>query len=198
MAKSFTLYTLHVQIRDVSPPVWRRINVEGATTLRKLHHILQAAFGWSSSHLHEYEIEHSRYAMFDIDDVLDSMDPDATFDDRKTKLQKVAYPGLRFVYEYDFGDGWNHDIVVETMKFIDGEPQGIAYISAGARACPPEDVGGPWGYENFLTTLRDEPDSEEGQRLRTWIGDGFDPEQFDRHAANATLLRMAWNRWGSK
>jgi len=68
----------------------------------------------------------------------------------------------------------------------------------GARACPPEDVGGPWGYANMLRTLCNAPDSEEGQSYRTWIGADYDPERFDRHAANAALLRMAWNRWGGK
>lgn len=198
MTKSFTLYTLRAQIRDISPPIWRRIQVEGFISLRKLHHILQAAFGWSGSHLHEYEIEYNRYARFEDDDVLESMDPDATFDDRKTKLQKVLWPGLSFVYEYDFGDGWKHDIVVETMEFIESEPQGVAHIVAGERACPLEDVGGPWGYENLLSALRGHSRSEEAKELRVWAGEGFDPEMFDRRAANAVLLRMAWNRWGGK
>jgi hypothetical protein len=198
MAKSHLLFTLRVTIRDINPPIWRRIQVEGSTSLRKLHHILQAAFGWSSSHLHEYEIDYNRYARFDDDDVLDSMDPDATFDDRKTKLIKVAIPGVKFVYEYDFGDGWKHDVAIEDLQHIEGDPGGYAVVLDGERACPPEDVGGPWGYDNMLKTLRDAPESEEGQSYRTWIGAGYDSERFDRHAANAALLRMAWNRWGGK
>ena len=198
MAKPYQLYTLHVQIRDITPLIWRRVQVEGFDSLRKLHHILQAAFGWTDSHLHEFEIDDKTYAMFDHDDVLVSMDPDNTFDDRKTKLQKVAYPGLTFLYKYDFGDGWEHDIAVEKVEFIEGEPQGCAYIVAGERACPPEDVGGPFGYQEFLDSLREQPESEEDNDYRRWAGPDFDAELFDRRAANAALLRMAWNRWGGK
>lgn len=96
------LYTLHAQIRDINPPIWRRIQIEGSASLRRVHHTLQAAFGWTDSHLHEFESDDKIYAMFDLDDVLDSIDPDNTFDDRKIKLEKAAYPGIKFVYKYDF------------------------------------------------------------------------------------------------
>lgn len=198
MAKSFRLYTLHAQIRDINPPIWRRIQIEGFDSLRRLHHTLQAAFGWTDSHLHEFEIDDKTYAMFELDDVLESMDPDNTFDDRKTKLEKAAYPGVRFVYKYDFGDCWEHDIVVEKVEIIEGEPRGCPHVIAGARACPPEDVGGPFGYQEFLDTLHEHPESEEVNDYRRWAGHDFDAELFDRRAANATLLRMAWNRWGGK
>ncbi len=131
MAKSFRLYTLHAQIRDINPPIWRRIQIEGSASLRRVHHTLQAAFGWTDSHLHEFEIDDKIYAMFDLDDVLESMDPDNTFDDRKAKLEKAAYPGIKFVYKYDFGDGWEHDIVVEKVQFIEGSPGAARTSSTG-------------------------------------------------------------------
>ena len=90
MAKSYRLFTLHVQIRDIDPPIWRRVQVEGGESLRKLHHILQAAFGWHDAHLHEFEINGSAYVMMDIEDMLEFMDPEKTFDDRRVKLEKVA------------------------------------------------------------------------------------------------------------
>jgi hypothetical protein len=127
VAKSIRLYTLHAQIRDINPPIWRRIQIEGFDSLRRLHHTLQAALGWTDSHLHEFEIDDKTYAMFELDDELDSMDPDNTFDDRKAKLEKAAYPGLRFVYKYDFADGWEHDIVVEKVESIEGELSGHAH-----------------------------------------------------------------------
>jgi hypothetical protein len=198
MAKSYQLYTLRVEIRGVSPPIWRRVQVEGFDSLRKLHHILQAAFGWTGSHLHDFKINDKTYAMLDLDDALDGMDPNKIFDDRKTRLQKVAYLGLNFVYNYDFGDGWEHDIVVEKVEPIDGEPYGCAQILAGARACPPEDVGGPFRYQDILDTLHKRPRSEEAKDYLRWAGEDFDAELFDRRAANAALLRMAWNRWGGK
>ncbi|OXJ21497.1 hypothetical protein CFB82_41145, partial [Burkholderia sp. HI2714] len=161
MAKSFQRYTLHVQLLYIQPPIWRRITVEGPDSLRKLHHILQAAFGWESTHMHDFLIDGKTYAMFDVDAALEFMDRSKTFDDRKTKLNKVLRPDSRILYRYDFGDGWDHQIVVESVETIADESWGESRVIDGARACPPEDVGGAPGYETFLTTLRDRPDSEE-------------------------------------
>lgn len=136
------------------------------------------------------------YAMFEVDDVLDFADPGTSADDRKIRLQKVLKPGSRFLYRYDFGDGWDHAIVVEKVETIESEPWGAAQVIDGARACPPEDVGGPHGYEAFLSALCNDLNSEEADHYRNWVGPGFDAELFDLRAANATLLRMASNRWG--
>ncbi|OXI78631.1 hypothetical protein CFB50_08460 [Burkholderia sp. AU33423] len=198
MAKSFQRYTLHVQLLYIQPPIWRRITVEGPDSLRKLHHILQAAFGWESTHMHDFLIDGKTYAMFDVDAALEFMDRSKTFDDRKTKLNKVLRPDSRILYRYDFGDGWDHQIVVESVETIADESWGESRVIDGARACPPEDVGGAPGYETFLTTLRDRPDSEEADNYRQWVGPGFDPELFDLRAANAALMRLATNRWGNR
>ncbi|WP_321954406.1 plasmid pRiA4b ORF-3 family protein [Burkholderia cenocepacia] len=198
MPKSFQRFTLNVELQNIDPPIWRRIEVEGTESLRKLHHILQAAFGWEDTHLHDFLIDGMTYAMFEVDDVVDFADPDTTADDRKIRLQSVVSSGSRFIYRYDFGDGWNHTVVVEKMETIESQPWGEAQVIDGARACPPEDVGGPSGYQTFLNTLSSEPDSEKAERYRNWIGPGFDAELFDLRAANAALLRMASNRWGNR
>lgn len=88
MAKSFQRFTLHVQLQHIEPPIWRRIEVEGTESLRKLHHILLAAFGWEDTHLHDFLIDGMTYAMFEVDDVLDFADPGTSADDRKVRLQK--------------------------------------------------------------------------------------------------------------
>lgn len=93
---------------------------------------------------------------------------------------------------------WDHAIVVEKVETIESEPWGAAQVIDGARACPPEDVGGPHGYEAFLSALCNDPNSEEADHYRNWVGPGFDAELFDLRAANATLLRMASNRWGNR
>lgn len=198
MAKSFQRYTLHVQLLHIEPPIWRRVRVEGPDTLRKLHHILQAAFGWEDTHLHDFLIDGKTYAQLDIDAGLEFMDLAKTFDDRKTKLNKVLRPDSHIIYQYDFGDGWYHQIVVENIETVEDESWGESRVLDGARACPPEDVGGPPGYEVFLTTLRDNPDSEEATHYRQWVGPGFDSERFDIRAANAALMRLATNRWGNR
>lgn len=195
MAKTYTIYVLHVQIRGIDPPIWRRFHVDGGVTLRKLHHILQTVFGWTDAHLHEFEVEDSTYAMLDNDNVLEDR---GMQDDRKAKLHRLAYQGQRFLYRYDFGDDWLHDIRVEEIIHAKQEPGAEAWVVAGERACPPEDVGGIYGYQEMMQVLSATPDSEEAQSYKTWAGDDFDPELFDRRATNATLLRMAWNNWGKK
>lgn len=198
MAKSFLRYTLHVQLLHIEPPIWRRVTVEGPDTLRKLHHILQAAFGWEDAHLHDFLIDGKTYAQLDIDAGLEFMDLAKTFDDRKVKLNKVLRPDSHIIYQYDFGDGWYHQIVVENIETIADESWGESRVLDGARACPPEDVGGPRRYEEFLSTLRDNPDSEKATHYRQWVGPGFDSERFDIRAANAALMRLATNRWGNR
>lgn len=114
------------------------------------------------------------------------------------KLEKVAYQDLRFVYKYDFGDRWDHDVVVEKVEVVNAERDGCAYVVAGARACPPEDVGGPRGYQRFWETIRERPRSQEARDLRRWAGQDSDVELFDRRAANAAQVRMAANGWGRR
>lgn len=199
MAKKNHDITLRINIADITPPVWRRIAVDGDISLRALHHIIQAAFGWTDAHLHEFRVDGDTYSMLDNENVLEgSFDSDEEmFDDRKGKLNRLLYTGQRFTYQYDFGDSWQHEIHVEKIEQRP-EPMGSAWIIDGKRACPPEDAGGVGGYSDFLTTLRDEPESHEAKDYLRWIGGSFDPEAFDQRMANAALLRMAWNGWGRK
>ncbi len=119
------------------------------------------------------------------------------FDDRKAKLQRLSYPGQTFSYQYDFGDSWMHSITVEKIEPSEHK-MGCANIIDGQRACPPEDVGGPYGYEEFLNTIQKAPASQEGRDNLMWVGGPFDPDAFDRRASNSALLRMGWNGWGKK
>ncbi|RJG01351.1 plasmid pRiA4b ORF-3 family protein [Noviherbaspirillum sedimenti] len=199
MAKLPQIITLRVELEDITPAIWRRIEVDDDITLRGLHHIIQAAFGWTSSHLHEFVIEERIYAMLDNENVLDSIEDleQVAFDNRKAKLQRLTYPGQMFVYQYDFGDSWMHKITVEKIESC-AHKMGCGNIIDGQRACPPEDVGGVAGYEEFLTAIQQAPASQQAQDYLRWIGGFFDPEAFDRRAANSTLLRMGWNGWGKK
>lgn len=186
-------YQLHVELEEVTPVIWREIWVEGDMLLVQLHHIVQAAMGWTDAHLHEFIIKDLTYATPHPED-----DPDRPIvDERKVRLEKILDAGLHFQYHYDFGDGWSHRIHVKRVEPLD-HPNGAGYIKAGEHACPPEDSGGPYGYQEFLDQRRAKPKSEEVRSFLRWAGEDFDPTRFDRRAANAALLRMAWNRWGQK
>jgi hypothetical protein len=191
--------TLDIAIDGIHPPVWRKIAIDGDMTLRTLHHVTQAAFGWTDAHLHEFVVEEQTYSMLDNDNVLDMIEEldQIPLDDRKAKLQRLVYPGQTFNYLYDFGDNWTHVIKVEKIE-PRTQKMGAAYIIDGGRAGPPEDVGGVHGYEEFLDTIKNRKRSQEAREYLHWVGGEFDPEAFDRRIANNALLRMAWNGWSKK
>lgn len=193
MATPPLLYTLHIQLEPLhfNPPIWRRIRVSGDCTLRKLHHFIQAAFGWHSSHMHEFSDGMNRYLPLDAE--LMHMFDDA-LDDRKTKLRRVLKDVDRLRYLYDFGDSWQHVIAVETVEPSDVSGTWCEVID-GARACPPEDVGGVPGYLDFLASLQ-QSESKVSRSALVWAGGSFNPDLFDRRAANAAVQRICNNFWG--
>jgi len=187
-------YRLSITLDEIAPTIWRRFWIPGNRSLIALHHTIQAVMGWTDAHLHEFQIAGVRYATPDPDD-----NPDAVVvDERQTLLHKALNGISRFGYLYDFGDGWQHTLIVEDVQPLHDEDAAYAYIDAGARACPPEDAGGVTGYQGFLDQLAKNPKSRQVREFLRWAGEDFDPDRFDRHAANATLLRMAWSGWGSK
>lgn len=178
-----SIYQLKVALRYIRPPVWRRLQVPEGITLAGLHEVLQTSMGWYDCHMHEFVVGEARYGLPDPGDGDWGRE---VADERKAALKDVVGGGLKkFVYEYDFGDSWEHEIAVEKVL----EPEaGIAYprCLGGKRACPPEDCGGPWGYQEFLEAVRD-PGHPEHEELSEWIGEEFDPEAFDLAAVNARL-----------
>lgn len=187
--KPTQIYQIKVTLDDTHPPIWRRIQAPGNTTLLKLHDILQIVMGWEDYHLHMYTIEGLIYG----DSADDEYGDLGTVNEANYKLRQVIYrEGQRFSYEYDFGDSWDHTLLVEKIL----PPQeGVRYplCLKGKRACPPEDVGGLWGYENFLEAIRD-PSHDEHEEYLTWVGGKFDPEAFDLDEVNARLRNMGRGR----
>lgn len=195
-AKQAYSYLLQVELEDITPTIWRQVWVDSRMSLHTLHHVLQAAMGWTDAHLHEFSVNGKRYSLPDPED-----DPKRLpVDERKVPLGQISEPGLEFKYLYDYGDSWTHVIRVEEANPITEpagcKPYGVAFVDAGQGACPPEDSGGAPGYQDSLDLLREDPESEDAQSFLQWAGEDFDPGRFDRHAANAALQRMAWNRWG--
>jgi hypothetical protein len=180
---SSSIYQLKITLRDSRPPIWRRVLVPGSFSLYKLHHVIQTAMGWTDSHLHQFIVGGESFG------IPSSEDYEPVKDERRITLEKIA-PSLKskFVYEYDFGDSWTHQLVVEKiLKPVPGEkyPQCIK----GKRACPPEDVGGMWGYKAFLEAILD-PGHEEHESYVEWIGGGFEPDAFHLAEINEALLRV--------
>ena len=187
---------IELQPQEIKPVIWRRIDVDGRISLAKLHHFIQAAFAWSDSHLHEFELRGRTFAIPDPDD--QSFDRTVE-DERKSYLNRLVAKGDVFLYRYDFGDNWEHTITVENISYDDdSDLKGGAYIIDGARACPPEDVGGFDGYHQFLETILVNPHLDEAKQMLDWAGGAFDPLHFDIRLANAAIFRMMYNRWGGK
>ncbi|MGH7282804.1 MAG: plasmid pRiA4b ORF-3 family protein [Polyangiaceae bacterium] len=176
--------TLKVTLRHVQPPVWRRLRVPSSVTLADLHTIFQVALGWSGGHMHMFRIARDHYG------VADREDPD-TQNEKKMTLDDVAKTTSRFVYAYDMGDGWEHDVVIEKT-----EPSGDLTCLDGKRAVPPEDCGGPHGYENLLEALAD-PKHPEHASMKEWVGPYWKAEHFDIALVNKELGRLA-ARWSKR
>ncbi|MDO9712524.1 plasmid pRiA4b ORF-3 family protein [Paracraurococcus lichenis] len=170
--------SLKVTLRDTKPPIWRRLLVPGATTLGDLHRAIQAAMGWDDCHLHTFDIEGRQYG--------DRRTVDDVADENRVTLNGLTTSGVtRFAYTYDFGDNWQHAIVIEKS------PPAVEALSrpvctAGKRRGPPEDCGGPWGYRELLDILADPAHPEHAERFE-WLGDDFDPEDFSPAIADAIL-----------
>lgn len=168
-----TVFQLKITLQDTKPPIWRRVLVDGSATLDHLHDVIQAAFGWWNYHLHEFEVGRTRYGVPDPDE--DWGEPPR--DERRTRLDAIADVGASFRYTYDFGDGWEHRVVVE-KALPGGVGTAVPACIDGRRACPPEDCGGTWGYRELLEILADPSHPEHDERTE-WLGRPFDPEAFD-------------------
>jgi hypothetical protein len=174
-------HQLKVTLEGIEPPVWRRLVVPSEFTLYDLHCAIQVAMGWENCHLHGFTIKRQHYTVPGSDDF------DNPADETKARLRDVAGPRTKILYQYDFGDSWHHVIIVE--KVLENADGPIPSCVDGARACPPEDSGGVCGYVDKLEALAN-PDDEEGEELREWLGEDFDPERFEVNVVNRELVAV--------
>lgn len=183
--KAQQVYQFKITLLDLKPPIWRRIEVPDGT-LDELHAHIQTAMGWTNSHLHQFEIEERRYG---VPELLGDGWGDRDFvDSTKLGLSKLLankQRRFRFLYEYDFGDGWRHEVVYEGVQPVEARAKYPRCIE-GARACPPEDIGGPWGYPDFLEAVCN-PKHERHEDVLEWFGGEFDPEAFDPKEATKEM-----------
>jgi hypothetical protein len=173
-----TILSLKVTLRNTKPPIWRRILVPADMSLADLHTAIQIAMGWDDSHLHDFEIAGEHYG-----------DPSTTDDvanERRLHLDALVDAGVsRFAYTYDFGDNWEHVILIEKAPPAKA-PSAAPACVAGKRRCPPEDCGGPWGYNELLEILASPDHGQRAEQLE-WIGGPFDPEAFSIAEADKAL-----------
>jgi hypothetical protein len=188
------VYEIKVTLQGIKPPIWRRLHVPATYSFWDLHVAIQDAMGWLDYHLHEFRVvpaPRRRSLRIGIPD------EDGFFDDVPI-LPGWEVPIAKYLssrrrrarYAYDFGDGWEHSLLVERVRpAVAGEP--CPACVGGRRRCPPEDVGGPYGYEEMLAALAD-PDHEEHQSYLTWVGGAFDPEDFDPAAVRFDDPQKRW------
>jgi len=184
------IYQIKVTLRGTQPPIWRRIQVWSNVTLLQLHRILQVAMGWTDSHLHQYRRGSTYYG---------TRDPEFGVEresERSKRLGDVLVrPRARMVYEYDFGDGWEHDVILE--KIVPVAPgRRFPLVLAGRGACPPEDVGGVGGFYHFLEALENSqhPDHDD---MVEWWGETFSAEFPGLDDINRALARGRKQRGGT-
>ncbi len=175
------VYQIKVTLKGTKPPIWRRIQVASDTILANLHDILQSVMGWEGYHLYQFLIDGIEYGDPNLLDELEA-------ENARTATLNTLVRGekFKFIYEYDFGDGWEHEILVEKMLALDKGKQ-YPLCTTGKRACPPEDCGGIWGNADFLEAIQD-PKHPEHEGMVEWVGGEFDPTAFDADEVNLEWL----------
>jgi hypothetical protein len=178
-------YQLRIELNEVQPTVWRRLLVPETVTLVRLSLILQQAMGWHGGHLHEYIVGRVHYGIPDDD----WPSPEPFTDERRVRLNTLVESGARrFIFLYDFGDGWEHTVKIEDLVVPSTAGKKVQ-CTAGENACPPEDVGGPGAYFDFLAVIKD-PTHEEHHSMLQWAGGSFDPVAFNIADTNERLATI--------
>jgi hypothetical protein len=177
------VYQIKVTLKGSKPPIWRRMQVTSTTTLAQLHRMLQRVMGWEGSHLYQFVVGGMAYG---DPRMLEEMEGE---DARRVTLASlVRGEKAKFLYEYDFGDSWDHELLIEKVLPCEAGKYYPVCLT-GKRACPPEDCGGIWGYASFLDAIQD-PQHPEHEEMLEWVGGEFDPDGFDLDEVNSELQRL--------
>lgn len=178
---------LKVTLLGTSPPIWRRLLVPAGLTLAQLHDVLQAAMGWQDCHMHEFRAGQRHFGRPNPDDRL--MGLPSVENERTVRLSSVlGRVGAKIIYTYDFGDSWEHGLVLE--KRLSRDPNTAYPVCTGGQlACPPEDCGGIGGFYDLLDALGD-PAHDQYDELRDWVGDDYDPAAFSVDHVNRMLAPL--------
>lgn len=181
-------YQVKITLQDSKPPIWRRLLIHSNINLSGFHTVIQYSMGWLNCHLHQFEKDKVLYGIPDDEFAGDfgvTIKDERTF--KLSHLLKKEKDSL--VYEYDFGDGWSHKVILEKILPFD-ESVKVAKCIKGKMACPPEDCGGVWGYQNLLEIIND-PSNPEHDEMLDWVGGEFDPNYFSLEEVNEMLFEHA-------
>lgn len=188
-------YQIKISICNIKPEIWRRLKIPGNITFAQLHRIIQMVFGWQDYHLYNFQFEDSVIAIPDPHYAPGGLygEDKEELDSAVTNISKYFDKHDKCIYEYDFGDSWDHEIIVE-KRLKNTKSTAVPVCLDGARSRPPEDVGGVGGYENFLTIIKDKKNPEREEYL-DWArkdtkGKLFDPEYFYADEVNGKLLHV--------
>lgn len=185
--KAAAIYQLKITLKDIRPPIWRRVQVRSDVTLSHLHWVIQLSMGWTNSHLHSFTIHDQEYGIPMPELGFAELEPE---DERPIKLSSFI-PGakFKFFYLYDFGDSWEHEILVEKVLNAEVDVDYPVCIKA-KRACPPEDCSGSGGYRQFVEIIQDTEHPEHLSMLE-WVGGEFDPEDAEFDEINPCLKMIS-------
>ena len=186
------VYQIQIALKDFKPKIWRRILIPPDLFLSDFHKIIQTSMGWTNSHLHQF-IKNGKFYTRRIpdDDYWDEMDNVDYKNVKISDLLKVEKE--KIIYEYDFGDSWEHNIILEKILPADDKIEYPVCI-AGKMNCPPEDCGGVGGYIDMLEVLK-QPDHEEYDSYIKWLGGAFDPGYFNKDEVNEMLKEKDFGCW---
>lgn len=175
-------YLVKIQLLYIEPAIWRRFVVPANITLDQLHDVIQIVMGWTNSHLYQFTIGNKRYTEYR------ESKEDGLICSRYRLGDLIKQKGRKFRYLYDFGDGWEHELVLEENRYFNPELKTEPAYLEGERACPPEDVGGVPGYFRFCNALKD-PRHEDHESYMEWSGGNYDSERFDSESINLELMK---------
>ena len=186
-AKVIEAIRIKLSLDKSDPLIWRELLVPRDISFYKLHHTFQIAMGWTNSHLFEFKIE--GYRIGEIFENIEELDDGHIINAKETTLVSlVDKQGEHFKYEYDFGDGWNHTIILEKYESLEPKRQ-LPFCVSGALKCPPEDCGGIPGFYNFLSVISNKRHPEH-RETKEWAGGKFDPTEFDVININKQLKNI--------
>lgn len=189
--KNLQIYQFKITLKEIKPKIWRRIQVPENYSFWDLHVAIQDSMGWEDYHLHEFEIVNPKTLDKEIIGIPDDEGFHKVISGNKAKIAKYFLTAKdKASYMYDFGDGWEHEIILEKILPADIGSKYPQCID-GKRACPPEDCGGIWGYENLLEVISD-PKHEEYKERIEWLGGEFNSEDFDPESISFDDPKERW------